>query len=236
MQLYFIRHGQSSNNRLWDETGASIGRSEDPELTEIGQQQAKMVARFLRAGPDYYPVAPFAITRVYTSLMVRAVATGAAIVRELGVPLIAWEELHEGGGIYLDSESGGRVGQLGKTRAYFAKHYPELVLPQTLLETGWWNRRAYEEEAQAMARATRVAADLRARHGNTADHIAVVSHGAFYNFLLRALFGFQNGWFEINNTGITRIDFRGDNVPVGWSRTALIYANRVDFLPAELVT
>jgi broad specificity phosphatase PhoE len=46
MQLYFIRHGQSANNRLWDTTSSDEGRVEDPELTDAGQQQAKLVAQF----------------------------------------------------------------------------------------------------------------------------------------------------------------------------------------------
>ncbi len=33
MQLYFIRHAQSANNRLYDETGTWNGRDTDPDLT-----------------------------------------------------------------------------------------------------------------------------------------------------------------------------------------------------------
>jgi hypothetical protein len=36
MHLFFIRHGQSANNHLWEQTGSNRGRSEDPELTETG--------------------------------------------------------------------------------------------------------------------------------------------------------------------------------------------------------
>ena len=48
MQFYFIRHGQSENNALWERTGSSEGRSEDPELTALGHRQAKRLAQFLR--------------------------------------------------------------------------------------------------------------------------------------------------------------------------------------------
>jgi 2,3-bisphosphoglycerate-dependent phosphoglycerate mutase len=47
MQLYFIRHAQSSNNALYDQAGGSSRRSEDPELTETGIRQAELVAEFL---------------------------------------------------------------------------------------------------------------------------------------------------------------------------------------------
>ena len=49
MRFYFIRHGQSVNNAIYEATGGSDGRSEDPQLTEIGQQQARLLANFLRA-------------------------------------------------------------------------------------------------------------------------------------------------------------------------------------------
>ena len=42
-QLFFIRHGQSTNNALADPTQ----RVQDPELTELGQIQAERVAEYL---------------------------------------------------------------------------------------------------------------------------------------------------------------------------------------------
>jgi 2,3-bisphosphoglycerate-dependent phosphoglycerate mutase len=36
MQLYLIRHAQSTNNVLWSETGGGEGRVADPELTAVG--------------------------------------------------------------------------------------------------------------------------------------------------------------------------------------------------------
>ena len=47
MQLYFIRHGQSENNLLWDQTRSDTGRVGDPELTSNGQLQANLVAQYL---------------------------------------------------------------------------------------------------------------------------------------------------------------------------------------------
>jgi 2,3-bisphosphoglycerate-dependent phosphoglycerate mutase len=128
MQLYFIRHGQSENNALWRRTGSRQGRSEDPELTEVGRQQSEFVAQFLgRAdsvaavnGRDTQNITGFGITQLYSSLMVRAVATGTIIAKALDLPLVAWEDLHERGGIYLDDEqTGERIGQAGPNRAYF---------------------------------------------------------------------------------------------------------------------
>ena len=243
MQFYFIRHGQSENNALWKRIGSSRGRSEDPELTKVGQQQTEFVAQFLRrADPpdlqcggsrgDIQNVAGFGITHLYSSLMVRAVATGTAIAKALDLPLVAWEDLHEWGGIYLyDEQTDERLGLAGRNRAYFEAHYPDFVLPDSLGEAGWWNR-PFEEPEQRPTRVKRFWRDLMERHGHTDDRVAVVSHGGFYNYLLAAILSLpdrEGYWFALNNAAITRIDFNGE-------RIGLIYLNRVDFLPKELVT
>jgi 2,3-bisphosphoglycerate-dependent phosphoglycerate mutase len=242
MQFYFIRHGQSENNYLWDRTGSSKGRSIDAELTPVGRQQAEILAQFLhradpgaaRNGRDSQNAAGFGITHLYSSLMIRAVTTGTIVADALGLPLVAWVDAHETGGIYLEDEQDGelrRTGQPGNGRSYFETHYPGLVLPESLDETGWWNR-PFEEPEQRPIRARRFLHDLMERHGNSEDRIAVVSHGAFYNQLLAALFKMtdkDNLWFILNNAAITRIDFCAEGVDV-------VYLNRVDFLPRELIT
>jgi 2,3-bisphosphoglycerate-dependent phosphoglycerate mutase len=243
MQFYFIRHGQSENNALWKRTGSSKGRSEDSELTEVGRQQAEFVAQFLcranlpdcasgGSGGDVQNVAGFGITHLYSSLMVRSVATGTVIAKALDLPLVTWEDLHERGGIYLkDEQTGERIGQAGKNRAYFEAHYPDFVLPDSLGEAGWWNR-PFEEPEQRPIRAQRFLRDLMARHGHTDDRVAVVGHGGFYNDLLATILNVPESegyWFALNNAAISRIDFDDE-------RIGLVYLNRVDFLPQELVT
>ena len=239
MQLYFIRHGQSENNLLWETTGASTGRSDDPELTEVGRKQAEALARFLSCEPvvsstnsfDQHNFSGFSITHLYTSLMVRAIATAAVVADALNLPLMAWEGLHETGGIYHeDDPTGERAGRPGKNRAYLAEHFPNLALPISLGEAGWWDR-PFEEREQRPVRAEQLVRELLERHGGRQDHVAVISHGGFYNVLLRSIFKIEREdcWFGLNNTGITRIDYSADGV-------ALTYANRVDFLPKDLVT
>jgi 2,3-bisphosphoglycerate-dependent phosphoglycerate mutase len=235
MQLYFIRHGQSENNALWMRTGSHEGRNEDPGLTEAGRQQAELLAQFLSqpasASSDFQNVVGFGITHLYTSLMVRAVATGTIIARVLDLPLVAWEDLHEWGGIYLkDEQTDERTGLPGRNRAYFERHYPDLVLPDSLGEAGWWNR-PFEEPELRFPRAKRVLHDLLERHGGN-DRVAVISHGGFYNYLLAAILNLperESYWFALNNAGLNRIDFDEEEI-------RLIYLNRVDFLPKELIT
>jgi len=143
VQLYFIRHGQSANNALWAETRSNQGRNQDPELTAIGQEQAQFVARFLsrNGSPDRYDLydpkntAGFGITHLYCSPMVRAVATATRIAEALSLPLVAWKDLHETGGIFLeDPDTKERVGLPGKERSYFAERYPALILSADLAE------------------------------------------------------------------------------------------------------
>lgn len=240
MQLYLIRHGQSENNHLFEYTGSSLGRSPDPELTAVGRQQAALVAGFLQQSDptfadkahDPQNIAGFGITHVYCSLMVRAVATGTTIARALALPLVGLRDAHETSGIYTkDPETGALIGLLGKTREYFAAHYPDLVLPDDVDDSGWWNR-PVEEDVEIPPRAQRLLALLLARHGNTEDHVALVTHGGFFSYLLAAILGQpleQCCRFVMNNVGITRIDFAPN-------RIRFIYMNRVDFLPKTLIT
>jgi 2,3-bisphosphoglycerate-dependent phosphoglycerate mutase len=240
MQLYFIRHAQSANNALWDATGGNQGRSEDPEITALGHKQAALLAQALRqedlhapsTTPDFQNRGGFRLTHLYTSLMLRSVMTGTLVAEALGLPLIAWKDVHENGGIYLDDPaSGTQVGLPGKSRSYFMTHYPGLCLPDELGEEGWWNR-PYEAVEERNQRASRFLEELLCRHGDSDDRVGVISHGAFYNRLLGELLHSSSReglWFILNNCAITRIDFREDEV-------ALVYANRADFLPADLIT
>jgi len=246
VQFYFIRHAQSENNLLWERTGSSKGRSADPDLTAVGRRQARILANFLR-GPEPTPVveghdrqnlAGFGLTHLYTSLMIRAVASGTVVARALGLPLVARKDAHESGGLYLkDEQTDERIGQPGHNRAYFEAQYPDLVLPDSLGEGGWWNR-PYEEREERPARARRFWQELFERHGGTEDRVALISHGGFYNHLLGTLLKMpepERFWLSMNNAAITRIDFR-DGSDGFAERVNVVYMNRVDFLPGELIT
>lgn len=244
MQVYFVRHGQSTNNHLWSRTGNNEGRVADPELTGTGQKQAEHVAAFLSrgdaggasssqdAGPALQNVDGFGITHVYASLMIRAVATGHAIASALGLPLHGWVDLHEEGGIYLaDPETGERRGGPGQPRSYFEARFPELLLPDAVTEEGWYNK-PFEEAEARVQRARRVLDQLQLRHGGAGDRVVLVSHGGFFQRFMLVSLGLPDSasvWFAINNASVTRLDFEGGGVEIA-------YTNRVDFLPRELIT
>ncbi len=245
MQLYMIRHAQSENNALWTRTGSDNGRSPDPLLTEIGAQQAVHLAQHIaqnweNADPDndLHNRHGYNFTHLYGSLMVRALATATPLAKKVDVPLVGWETIHEFGGIFQrDHETEQRMGLPGPNRAYFAQHYPHVVLPDYLGEAGWWGERPYETREQGMVRAQAFLDELQARHEPT-DRVAIVTHGGFFVAVLRTLFGYatmdnkemQNRiWLHANNTSISRLDFYNE-------RVELVYLNRLDHLPTELIT
>jgi 2,3-bisphosphoglycerate-dependent phosphoglycerate mutase len=239
MQLYFIRHGQSTNNALWVATGADAGRSHDPELTEVGRRQAELLAEHLGASQptvvtdhrDSQNRAGYGLTHLYCSLMLRAVQTGLVLANRLALPLHAWIDWHEEGGLYLDDEAGERVGLPGYGRAAFAEKYPALVLPESVGDDGWWNR-PFEAGPDRPARARRVLAELLQRHGQTEDRVAVISHGGFYNHFLAAIYGATERLkvgHLMNNCALSRFQFEPE-------RVVIVYQNRASYLPTELVT
>ena len=81
MRLYFIRHGQSLNNALYEE-GREQERVYDPHLTDIGQEQAQLVARYLADGIDMPGKLreAFQLTHLYCSAMTRAMQTALVSV------------------------------------------------------------------------------------------------------------------------------------------------------------
>lgn len=241
MQLYFIRHAQSVNNLLYDQTGSWDSRNEDPELTETGCRQAQQLTTHIaQADRNFQPDRRddanrlgFGFTHIYTSLMIRAVSTAAPVADAVGLPLIAWLDLHETGGIYLDDPvTGEPIGLPGKTRTDFEARFANLVLPDSLDHTGWWNR-PIEADDEKDVRAQRFLADLNTRHGGTNDRVAVVTHGAFYNRVLAALlkvpYREAGWWFGLNNTGVTRVDFYENEF-------SLKYLNHTDHLSDDLIT
>ena len=240
MDLYFIRHGQSTNNALWTENQSREGRSEDPELTTVGERQSALLACFLsRDAPteevpayDHKNMGGFGITHLYCSPMIRAIDTAMYIAEALHLRPKAWRDVHEVGGIFLqDIETGEPVGLPGRTRAYFRERYPVLILSDELHRDGWWTR-PFEAREERRGRAERVLERLMERHGGTDDRIALVSHAGFYNYLMGAILGLPepDGYFFVmDNAAVTRLQFED-------GRMLVVYTNRTDFLPNELIT
>ncbi len=249
MQLYFIRHAQSQNNLLFDQNGNDHGRLSDPPITDIGWQQAECLAEFLKnsapsasAGViDPHNRTGFKFDYLYCSLMIRSIQTGTMLAKVLELPLTALADLHEGGGIYQKDEHNGElIGLPGNDEQYFKTHYPHLRLPAEMNRNGWWNR-AYEDHVTRRERASRLLKLLISLHQEKNDKIALISHGGFYNHFMGEILGIpfrtrteennnQPGiWLSMNNVAISRFDWEADE-------KRLVYHNRTDFLPDELIT
>ncbi len=172
--------------------------------------------------------------------MERAAATAAPIARALGIPLSAWTDIHEEGGIYAREAEDRFNGLPGKPRSFFEKNFPEMKLPDGYDESGWWNR-PFENQEERQLRADKVLAELIARHGDREDQpeerIVFVSHGGFFVRLVSAMLKLpwrqgahgMKSWFYINNCSISRFDIHESEITV-------CYMNRTDHLPANLVS
>lgn len=240
MQFYFIRHGQSTNNEKYAREGTQSGRHPDPTMTDLGVRQTEALAKFLseaqstrssRRGVDPGAV-EFGFTHLYCSLMVRAVQTGTILSRSLDLPLVAWPETHERGGIYQsEPDSGEPVGLPGNSKEFFTQHYPELQVPVDMGREGWWGR-PYESREESRLRAQLVVERLIALHGQSEDRVALVSHGGFFQEVMAAALDiptFGDHWLMLHNTGMARLDFSNGEV-------VLRYLNRLDWLTVEMIS
>ena len=229
MDLFLIRHGESANNALTDVSQ----RVADPELTAKGREQAERVAAYLAEGLHLAPAEreedrPF-FDHLYCSAMIRTLHTAQAIGQAMESKSEIWVAIHEMGGIFLDhGGERGVVGYPGLTRAEIAARFPTSIPSAEVGEDGWWDA-GKETDQQAQRRAMGVAADLRARAGEE-TRIGFVTHGGFMSLLLSAL-GNQapddGSYYEHDNTAITRI-------ALAPGTTVIKYLNRTEHLPDEL--
>jgi len=251
MELYIIRHAQSENNALMENQHLRV---KDPDLTEIGVQQADLVATFLAEASNLEDLVrkkvtdparqakhPHRITHLYCSAMHRSLKTAYPIGEALGLTPHVWLDIHEHGGIFLEGEDGVITGYGGMTRAEILTEYPHYVLPDTITDKGWWKpENGREDIPGCQARALRVAGALRDRARDEAsrdDVVAIVSHGFFIDCLLKAIWNTSpgNGYYHWHyNTAITRLDFVNESRFGPFVGTR--YVNRVDHLPEELIT
>ncbi|MEN6530742.1 MAG: histidine phosphatase family protein, partial [Anaerolineaceae bacterium] len=95
-----------------------------------------------------------------------------------------------------------------------------------------------EDHSLPLKRAQGVLNWIKERHLGSDDRVAIVTHGGFYHHLFRAMLQItpedpdnrKLGYSLIyNNCAISRFDFV-DN------RILMVYHNRADFLPDELVS
>jgi 2,3-bisphosphoglycerate-dependent phosphoglycerate mutase len=222
MRFVLIRHGQSTNNALWAETGDDTDREVDARLTVLGEAQAAALAAYATS-----PGLPWALTHLYASPMARAVQTAAPLADALDLPLALNQDLFEVGGPYdLLDGSGEQVAHPGSGSSIIAALSDRVHLPDWLTEDGWWRGEVEREREAYVARADRLIGALRDTHDPN-DVVGLVSHGWFGNVLLGRLLGIEdmNGAFELANTSISLLEDTEEGVP--WDVTAI----RINWLP-----
>ncbi len=222
MRFVLIRHGQSTNNALWAETGNDVGREADTRLTALGEAQAAALAAYATS-----PGLPWALTHLYASPMARAVQTAAPLAEALDLPLVLSQDLFEVGGPYdLLDGTGEQVAHPGSGSSVIAGLSNRVRLPDWLTEDGWWRGEVEREREVYVARADRQIGALRDTHAQD-DVVGLVSHGWFGNVLLGRLLGIEhmNGAFELANTSISLLEDTEEGVP--WEVTAI----RINWLP-----
>jgi broad specificity phosphatase PhoE len=241
MELYIIRHAQSTNNALVDQST----RVADPPLTELGKLQAETLAQHLATGRDladlpqitwaYNMSNPrrepgYGITRLLCSPMWRSLQTAEPIARTLGLKPEIWIDIHEVGGIFLEKE-GGIVGYGGKTRQELLAEYPDYLVTEVVTDQGWWTG-GLETVPARDARALQVAVRLR-QWSQSNERIAIVTHGGFLSRLVKYLFNEPSGrlvFHQQYNAAISRFEFHTDGLLI------CNYLNRADFLPLDMLT
>jgi broad specificity phosphatase PhoE len=235
MEIYIIRHAQSTNNTLMDQNK----RVCDPQLTELGKHQAEILAQHLAQGKGPFiqrtqadDCHGYDITHLYCSPMWRALQTAQPIGQALELAPEVWVDVHEYGGIFLDrGEAGGIVGCPGKSRSEMLAEFPDYILPADVTERGWWHQ-GREDRSACYGRAIKVARKLRGMAEND-ERIAIVSHGGFIDALLKALLNHVPSpqvFYYHFNAAISRIDLHHNG------RLDVRYFNRVDHLSLDWIS
>jgi len=245
-RLYLIRHAQSANNEIWDGSDHHPEREPDPEITVTGHRQAETLGQHLahpHAEPRQHPFVAaeamhFGLTHVYCSLMTRAILTAEYIAGACDLELEALPDIFEKHGIYDADSDGNLRGLPGPGRNYFEQRFPRLKLPRDIDPEGWWNK-PFEDDNAFVERMRQVVAETRQRLDQSNECIAMVAHGDFIDQFVNQLMGvdrhrhnYDNHWvanWTFHNTSISRIDFVDGSHNV-------VYMNRIDHLPNELVT
>ena len=205
MQLYIIRHGQSSNNLLWAQTKDWAGRSPDPLLTELGVQQAAQLAKHFASGVLPLP------TVLLSSLMIRAIQTAAPLAEVLDLPIQGHLDLNEVRGPFTGSKPD-LISHPGSPASTLMAVTERLVLPPEATEDGWYAR-GYETSSSAVTRADGAIREIRDVYGETNETVAVFCHEWFAQYLLRSAMDISTAedevipWFTFNNTCHAFVDF-----------------------------
>ena len=201
--ITLIRHAESINNALYDSSDTSYYdlRKSDPELTDLGIQQSKLLQKYFDSNKTQYNY-----DLIISSPMLRALQTTQLSFSNFKSPKIVWTNTFESKGPYQQLTS-----VSGMKRSEFLEMFPEFSIPNEVSENGWYIDKEIETSQQTFNRARRLIANILAIQN--CENIVIVSHQKFIAIMMTVIikeFGlFYNPpiWckFSISNTGITNI-------------------------------
>lgn len=178
-RLVMVRHGQST----WNLQRRLQGQSAEPELTDLGREQAREAAARVRELVGEVPV------RLISSDLTRARQTAEIVASHVGAPVEIDERLREQG--------------LGALEGRGLDEMVALPLPEDshITEIAWAD--GAETIADVHARLRPLVADLRTAAG--VDVVVLVSHGDTLRVLLAVLDGLGHReveWIPIENGAV----------------------------------
>jgi 2,3-bisphosphoglycerate-dependent phosphoglycerate mutase len=211
MQLFLIRHAQSANNALPDHQ-----RVEDPGLTDLGSQQAELLADWIAA---------LELNEIFVSPFLRTLLTVEPIYRATGIRPHVRPVLHEQGGCYSGWQPHLLVGRPGMNPEQIKARFPDYIIDPQIDNRGWWRSQPYENYSQACERAARLQALAMQDLQRSDARIAYVMHA---DIKLRFLERIEDRYLETPwNSSVTALQSNQ-------SRLELVDYNRVDHLPTDL--
>jgi len=256
--VIFVRHSQSANNAIFSEPGMTaelygMQRLPDPEISSLGVSQAEALGQFLADGAEQLPSTSilrriWPIARVYVSPMLRTLQTLQNAIGSASwspTPEV-WANFFETGGLF--NHNGAAVNGAGLGRPQILELVPGIGIPGDVTEAGWYSLASKESFMQTKGRVASVAASLRqlaAASEQIDGSVMLVGHGNFSFLLLEEILG-HDAWAAAtgsqmsvdargctrmdSHTGMTMIEIQTDG------RAQIVFGNRTDHLPADLVT
>ena len=213
MQLYLIRHAQSSNNASPDNA-----RVEDAPLTDLGHRQAIHLAQWIPS---------LKLTRLLSSPFLRTLQTTDHIRQTVALKPQISTQLHELGGCVEGPTPDVMVGRPGMTRSEIESRFPAFDITPDIDGRGWWRNKPYETREEARGRAAKLLAQIRQELAETDERLGCVTHGGFTPLLITC---FDPTPREVpHNASVARIDITQKTI-------RLNYYDRVEQLPANLIT
>jgi broad specificity phosphatase PhoE len=190
--LYLIRHGQSDVHWAGNDFASARGEQWDPPLSELGWEQARLLAARLLV----MELEPYV---VYASPLRRATETAQAFADRAGVEIRFHDEL-------VEAHIGGWEGMPFEE---IIASDPEIIQHVRHQRAIWHRAPGAERGDRFRDRVVETIEELLAKHPD--ENLLVFAHGGVINAYVGALLGIEQEMFFLpENTSVQSIDVDGD--------------------------